>query len=293
MNKFIQLVFGILLLILLFNFVNFPEFQEEFKNFSWFRFTFFLIFSIPLILVSAYKWKIILKSAGHQSSLKDLFLYYWFSYSINMLLPLGIFGADVARVELSKKLGGYKVSIFSVIQDRYTGFLVMFFISTILSFLSSRIPVVVSTVSALLFSLGVVFPFVAANFYFLNKYKDLILIFLNFSKSTLKVLTLSALFYLLTILNVILGAWVLDLRIMHILDLAALLPLVLLVSSLPISPQGLGIQEGFYVFLFQFVGLTYEQALLLALNLRFKLIIVSILGGIVYFIFRSTKGAYS
>lgn len=284
MSKALGLALGILLIVILFYSVDMESMIDSFNRISWLKFTLFFLFSFVLIGISALKWMELYRLQGINCSFGDVFLWYFYSYFAGMLLPLGFVGADLARVELAKKLNGYEGSVSTVLQDRYSGFLVMFFIGSILCFLSWRIPPSIAGVSALIFLAGIILPIMIDLVPILQRFAKLGFIFRDFSKGHIKVLMYSALFYASAVLNLVLGGWVIGFEIKSILDLAALLPLVLLASSLPISPQGLGVQEGFYFFLFQFVGGTKEESLLLALLLRFKVVLLGVAAGLVFLI---------
>jgi len=60
----------------------------------------------------------------------------------------------------------------------------------------------------------------------------------------------------------------------------SLVPLALIVQSLPIAPQGWGVGEFAFVFLFATVGVSSEQALALSLCFRVVMMTASLLGGL-------------
>jgi uncharacterized protein (TIRG00374 family) len=64
--------------------------------------------------------------------------------------------------------------------------------------------------------------------------------------------------------------------------LLAVLPLVWLAGMIPISLNGLGITEAGYAIFLQLVGVTPEDALTVALLVRFRLLITALLGGLVF-----------
>ena len=67
------------------------------------------------------------------------------------------------------------------------------------------------------------------------------------------------------------------------------LPLILTIGALPLTPSGLGIQEGAFVFFLHGIGASEEQALLIALILRAKSVILALLGGLVFIKVRKKK----
>ncbi|MCS6961541.1 MAG: flippase-like domain-containing protein [Deltaproteobacteria bacterium] len=281
MSNIIRLIFGFALLCILFFVVDVQELVKIFATVSLFKFLLFFIFSFFLIFISALKWQALYRIRGFSVPLKDMFWWYFLSYAFGFIVPLGFVGADLARIQFAKEISNYKGSMSTVIQDRYTGFLTMFLVGTILCFFSKNIPPSISSLTAMIFFSGLVLPLIFFQIKIFKKYKDLILIYSDWNSTHFFVFFYSFLFYVSTVLNILIGAWVIDMPIQSIVDLSALLPLVFLASSLPVSPQGLGIQEGFYFFLFQFVGGQPEEALALALLLRIKVILLAILGTLI------------
>jgi glycosyltransferase 2 family protein len=76
-------------------------------------------------------------------------------------------------------------------------------------------------------------------------------------------------------------------------DIAALLPTAMLAGSIPITLGSLGIVEGSYVFYFHLVGAAPAATLLMGLFLRFKLIIVGVVGFLNYLTYRHEKYDYA
>jgi uncharacterized protein (TIRG00374 family) len=110
-----------------------------------------------------------------------------------------------------------------------------------------------------------------------RKGAELIHIFRNSYQASLQITTLTILFYLLTWANVMLayrafGEWP------NPVSIAALLPVALIVSMLPLSLGNLGIAEGAYVFYFSLVGLAPEWTLAMGFFLRIKILLLGIMG---------------
>lgn len=88
---------------------------------------------------------------------------------------------------------------------------------------------------------------------------------------------LTALFYVLTVLNVVVacrafGVWAKPTAV------ATVLPAALLVASLPITLGSLGLAEGSYVFYLGLIGLSGEVTLAMAMLLRLKIIFLGLIG---------------
>ncbi len=110
--------------------------------------------------------------------------------------------------------------------------------------------------------------------------------------AALKVVLLTVLFYALTWVNVY---WAFRTFGNHVplRDIAALLPTAMLAGSIPITLGSLGIVEGSYVFYFHLVGAAPAGTLLMGLFLRFKLIVVGVIGFLNYLSYRHEKYDYA
>ena len=97
----------------------------------------------------------------------------------------------------------------------------------------------------------------------------------------LKALALSFLFHSFTVFNTMATGWAIGWQAPPFLDLFVVLPLILVISALPLTPQGLGIQEGAFYFFLQHVGASPQQALSIALVLRAKTYVLALCGGVV------------
>ena len=105
-------------------------------------------------------------------------------------------------------------------------------------------------------------------------YKDKALFF--------KVLSLSYLFHAFAILNTqasgfAVGWWDASLK-----DLVTVVPIILVIGGIPVTPGNLGITEGAFFFFLKLIGASDAQALGTALVLRAKSLILGVIGGIIW-----------
>ena len=94
-------------------------------------------------------------------------------------------------------------------------------------------------------------------------------------------LLISLIFYLVASLNVFVVSLALGLNI-QIIDILLIVPLILLVTMVPVSIAGWGLFEGGFVYFFTRMGVPAPAALSIALVLRGKNLIVALIGGIIY-----------
>ncbi|NBO19859.1 MAG: hypothetical protein EBV03_11695, partial [Proteobacteria bacterium] len=93
-----------------------------------------------------------------------------------------------------------------------------------------------------------------------------------------KALLLSVLFHSVTVVNTVAAGYVVGWDNPPIRELFVVLPLILLVGALPITPSGLGIQEGAFFYFLGGLGASPGQALGIALVLRAKSYLLALLG---------------
>jgi len=94
-----------------------------------------------------------------------------------------------------------------------------------------------------------------------------------------KAIGLSLLFHTLTVVNTAAVAAAVGWTEVPWSDLFVVVPLILLVGAIPLSPQGLGIQEGAFLFFLESIGATSAQALGVGIVLRAKSYVLALLGG--------------
>jgi uncharacterized membrane protein YbhN (UPF0104 family) len=93
---------------------------------------------------------------------------------------------------------------------------------------------------------------------------------------------LSFMFHVMTIVNTVAVARAVGWDGAPWGELFVVVPLILLVGAVPVSPQGLGIQEGAFVFFLQAAGASSAQALAVALVLRAKSYALALVGGVLW-----------
>ena len=77
------------------------------------------------------------------------------------------------------------------------------------------------------------------------------------------------------------------------MGLFIVVPLVLLVSMVPLTPAGIGIQEGAFLFFLQRIGATEAQGLGVGVVLRAKVMVIAMLGGLLWLYVRKSEDSTS
>jgi uncharacterized protein (TIRG00374 family) len=254
------------------------------------------------VYISAYRWKILLEVKGIRLSTNRLSNIYFIGIFFNMFLPTAL-GGDTARIFYLWRISGEKLeAMTSVVIERVIGFYALILIclfSILLSFkdlalleqrgiilvicllylggvvavLNSRFMRGFLAVVSLLPWKGIVSR--VASFY--NSLHD----YLEDKKVVIKSLILSIIYQL---------AWIVGVMMIGIgsgMDVSpfgyfVFLPVVMLVTMLPVSISGIGVREAAFVLLFGLGGVPASAAVLLSFLTFSMAIILGSFGGIIY-----------
>jgi len=267
---------------------------------------FWLIISFSLhslgLLISAYRWQILIQAQGDSVPLGFLVKSYLVGSFFNNFLPTRI-GGDVVRIWDSSRYSQSLVkSSAIVLVERLTGIMVLLVFALVASLfrleMAQNIPVIWV---ALLFSLlGLLF--VAAFFTplfakVLKKipekgvwrklkpkiftFRETILIYRDKKLYFFKALFWAFLLQVNVILHYFLIGNALHLKI-HLIDYFIFIPIVHLILIIPITISGFGLREGIYIEVFKFYGISAPTAVSFSfIDVIFQLI-VGLVGAVIY-----------
>lgn len=257
-----------------------------------------------LIFFSVLKWQIFLQSLDLTHPFWRLYQYYIVGYFFNNFMPSSI-GGDTVRFSLTANGKNYSSSFVAVFMERFTGLIaLLIFVSVSIPFsllyfdYFQNMLLFIFPVFLIFFLLTIFLLIQPDIFKFESKHKLLnnillrlkgimllIYSFRNKKEVFLKAMVLSILFNILTIFNVYVVGIALNLQV-NFFELFILVPMILLITNIPLSINAIGIAEGSYVMFLGLVGLSAPEALSIALLMRAKTLIVSILGGIFFLGYR-------
>ncbi len=305
----LRLFVGVALVLCLFYYVGFRGIMEVFCNLRWPYIVVLLLLSVLLIWVSCLKWQLFIRSAGHEVRVIVLMRYYTQSYFFSMFMP-SIIGGDVARsYQLGKVLGSYRSVFAATFIERFTGFLAMTIVGLTFVLLGAKatagtelalvlVCVVTFVISAILFSrklsvqagevlLSCVKSFKLRGVH--SKLEDLLpkihnaVEFARTDRTLLvKAMGLAFSFHFLAAVNTYVAALAVGWEEVSLGSMCIVVPLVLLVSVIPITPSSVGVQEGAFLYFLTQVGATHSQALGVGLILRAKSLLTAIVGGLLF-----------
>ena len=296
-GKLLRVALGVALVILLLYAVDFRSLLAAFSDISLGDLALLALIAAILIFVSVLKWRIFLARLGITASVVHLYRLYLVGYFVNLIMPSYV-GGDLVR---SLYVGAHvdrAHSVSATLLERYTGFVAMVLMALIALPLSQGVTyeigaaVVLTAVAAAIGSAAVFTrraSWLARSLRLPVKWvvmAERIESGLVWGASDpilmLRAFGLSFVFHVMTIVNTVAVSRAVGWEGAPWGELFVVVPLILLIGAVPVSPQGLGIQEGAFVFFLQAAGATSAQALAVALVLRAKSYLLALLGGLLW-----------
>ena len=297
----LKLLLGLSALLFLIWFVGSKEVVTLLLSVDPWLFALLMGVSGVLIQISILKWRLFLRFYGESASLRELFSLYLVGYFFNTFFPSQVGGDAVRSWSLGKRVG-QRVAFSATLLERATGFVTMILFGGLGVVCAPNVPsaillVYAGVASATLIGIVIVLNKKSAHWFLKlipnHKYQEKFRLFhegmaraLTSKGVLIKAFGLSVLFHGMAVLNTILAGYVVGWKDAGFFDVCVVLPLILLFGSIPLSPSGLGIQEGAFYFFLQSIGASPSQSIATALILRIKVLALAVCGGGVW-LFRS------
>ena len=275
----LRLVGSITLLALLVWRLDLSQIATAFLKVEWLWWVLAMLAYMIAQIVSSVRWQILARPLGLERPLQRFVSLYFVGTFFNQLLPTSV-GGDVMRAwHLDSEKGRRWIAFSSVFADRLTGLVALISLACIAScFVSLPGWILLWVISS---GLGLLvgtlllqrFPKVRKT---VNQYR-------KHRASWIGAIVLS---FAIQSLNVIL-VWLLSRGIG--LNLSPgycfiLMPLVTLLTLLPISINGMGVREGGMILLLSPLGIASESAVLLSLLWFLVFASTGLIGGVVFFL---------
>jgi len=283
-----KLLVSVSLLWYLISIVDFNETLGKLKNVDFRYLALAFTISITMVMLSALKWKLILKSDGLTTPYPVLLQSYYIGNFLGLFLPTG-FGGDIYRVyALSSRNKAVGKVTFSVLFDRLTGLYALLSIA-LLGYL--LLPDAIYDLELLLcWIIGITIFFLLTTTKLISRVAmyspkpakhiaGLLASFRSYRidfRHFIKIVAIALLFQLLVVVNNKLYTLALDIDF-PFSTLLMIVPLVMLTEVIPISINGAGVRDSAYVFFFVLLGHTKEEGLAIGL----LVIAMRYLGGLV------------
>jgi hypothetical protein len=242
------------------------------------------------MMISAWKWKMLLSHKDISISLKKSFQLYLTGAFINNFMPSTIGGDTYRAFQVGKENKRYAAVSSSVVFDRFTGLFGIMLLTGLVAIFQWReisiYPELKSTVIAVLLVMhGIIFFGILTRFSFWKKIVNKFpVIIQNFSQELghykkdgvyLKAIGISILF---SLVGLALVNWVLFSALgvsVGIMQYLSVIFLISIISALPISINNIGLKEWAYVTFFGFFGVPASAVVAVALVSRILQMVVS------------------
>ena len=314
--KTLRYAISAVIIACLFWWVGAAETLAVFRELHWRYVGVLILFSFVLIWASSMKWQVFARAMGYNEPLPRLMKLYAMGYFFNFFTPAQVAGDVMRSLHLDSGGGRRGDALVATFLERLTGLLSMALLGVFAVIIGS--PAAAGLEMAVLgvaaFSLSgtaVCFYDVLRNPVF-RLIEKMSLRFLP-EKFSLKIHSLlgkieasmrlaqrspyllakglfwAFLFHILSVGNACVAGMAVGWEQPPILGFFVVIPLVLLVGTIPITPSGIGLQEGAFVFLLQRIGATRGQAFGLAILLRAKVVLIAIVGAFFWLALRREK----
>jgi glycosyltransferase 2 family protein len=297
----LKVIVSLGLLIIVFSRIDFNQAWKQIQYLSLPFVASVLLYYTGLQWLSCLRWQVVLRAINHSSPMRNLLSSYFAGMFLNIFLP-GALGGDVYRVyRVAKDTKDSEAAIVSVFIERFTGLTALSAIAVIglppVFSIVGRWDIILIFFACVSALVGVVLLVVSPKLLIwadpmlqklklgnllerLAKIQVLMKQFAQHRKALALSLGLSLLLQLGIVYYHYLIAQQLKISI-SFLELLVFIPIIVVITLLPISLGGLGLKEGLWVYLFSRVGLTAEQALLLSITITLLSWLLSLPGGIV------------
>lgn len=297
----LRLLVSIIILVSLFVFVGIDELLATFLKLRWDYVLLLLFISVVMIWLSCLKWQVFILASGNHVGVGRLMWLYTIGYFFNTFSPSYI-GGDIARsYHLGQLLGSQSRAFVTTFLERFTGLVAMSLLGVL--FVCIGAPATAGVEWSIVFvafmsvSLALVcFSEACARpaFGFAEKlcperFRSLLIKVreaMTFARGNvplfIRAMGLSFLFHISTVVNTYLAAKAVGWEDPSFSGLFVVVPLVLLVGMLPLTPSGLGIQEGAFLFFLERIGGERSHALGVGLVLRAKVVLIALLGALLF-----------
>ena len=266
-----------------------------------------LVMCLSGIVLSAYQWRTLLHGENIPSDLADLISLYMVGIAFNHFLPTGMGGDAVKAFHVGRDSGNIPGSASAVVMCRVTGFFGMLMIALpvliiwhehfkgnlILWFLFLSV-FVGGMIAGAIFSVTLLPRFFKGKwtqhriFASAIKIGNALSITAKRPRSMTIAIVYGIVFWIISILNAYLYGVALSIHAPLYFYFVAI-PMISLISFLPISINGFGLRESAFVFIFSTIHVAPTLSLLLALFLDLQALFFGVLGGCIYFVMSAEK----
>lgn len=261
-----------------------------------------ILLGVVLNAVSTLKWRILLRAKGKSVPFSQLFNLYFVGVFINNFFPSTI-GGDLFRgYEAGRVVGDRPLALASVFMERFTGMTALMaialaaFVSNLSSFRDPRFALALGAGLLVYVAVGAAVSLHGPLAWGLRRFpgglpgrligklvrlQSAIHDYAGQTRAVLFALALSLLFHLTAMAYIYVASRAFGAEL-PARTLLVIVPVIMFISSLPITVGGLGLYEWAYFFTFGASGAGASPGLLVGLLVRVNSLLFSLWGGIVY-----------
>jgi uncharacterized protein (TIRG00374 family) len=290
---------GLILIIL--TQIDWSQAWQHFQQLSWPFVLLAILFYTLLQWLSCWRWQVVLKAQGYRVSMARLMRSYFVGMWLNIFLP-GSLGGDMYRVyQVRQVTQDAEAALVSVFLERFTGLAALSAMAVIglppafqligrwdiialfFGVVGALVGAVLLIVSPRLLKLAdpwLLRLHLGSIAVRLAKIQQMLTAFAQDRQALMLSMGLSFILQLGIVYYHFLVARQLSLEV-SFLVLLVFIPIVVVITLLPISVGGMGLKEGLWIYLLGRVGLGNEEALLLSLTMTGLSWLLSVPGGII------------
>lgn len=303
--KIVRFVVSTGLIFWLLRQVEFEELKTALYGAKWRLFALSTVIIWTINVVASFRWQVILAVSGTHVPVFRLFYWYMMASFAKLFLPTAL-GGDVLRVyELVRYKGKKADTIASVVMERMLGFLAIIGMAVTALLISTqarkepKIYLAVCAVCIVYVLLLIVLFHGTFSRAVIRLFRYLRLsgigsklehgyaalhILLRFRKALLLAGFFSVLCQVMGVISIYLIGLSLGLDV-SLSYYFLFVPIIWLITMLPISISGIGVREGGFVLFFTTIGVSNASALLLSFLSFSQLVILGLLGGCFYLVY--------
>jgi len=305
--KILRFLIAFFLMYLILKQIDFAPIIQHIKTINYFWLAISFLLALLLIYFNALRWKILLRTHSVDAGIWKLYRVYLIGFFFNNFLPSSI-GLDTVRTVYMKEHGLKEVAS-SVLVERFIGITALFFYSfigaVIIGYMKMGMKLVLYA-SILLIIMIIIF-IMSFNKKFLIKFKPLVLK-IKYKNIGKEIITFYNLFFefannkkkmfLAFVISMLMQTTIIAINIviakmysiqMNYIFFFVYIPIISVLSMVPISINALGVREGSYVYFFSRIGIAKEISLLFSLTYLAITAITSLIGGIMFPFEKSSK----
>lgn len=296
------------------------DFLRIFRQFDPLHFTLSFVLMLAMIVISCWKWKVLLDVQGDRLAFHFLMRTYFIGYYFSNFLPSSA-GSDVARSYYVGRLSGSQTrAAVSVFMERVTGLFLHLVLVIVAPLFNPGLYQHPAIIAPALCALGMLLLLVLVGMIeqpmripdqlvrslfgwenhsvdtvgrsagerlydkghavietFHEKLGEVVRALLKEKRRGFQVIALTLLFYGMTFVNVYWAFKTFGVAPSFV-GVASVVPTIMLLFMIPVSLGNLGLAEVSYVFYYSLIGIQPAVSLVMALFIRFKIIVASVIG---------------